>query len=147
MIINRTEKWGKNIQSACYNGARTVFKYNNSIEVRTNAFSAAPYIDEENKAELSDDSDENLCISLCDHTIQSHGGLRASELGQHNESYIASMDIQENHLLDEINSKTEAKDQIVEKEIVPSLDQNGYHFLEAFSILILLHKYLLLACF
>ena len=35
------------------------------------------------------------------------------------------MDIQENHLLDEISSKTEAKDQIVEKEIVPSLDQNG----------------------
>ena len=90
---------------------------------------------EENKAELSDDSDENLCISLCDHTIQSHGGLRASELGLHNESYIASMDIQENHSLDEISSilKTEAIDQIVEKEIVPStkvtgpplLDQNG----------------------
>ena len=100
---------------------------------------------EENKAELSDDSDENLCISLCDHTIQSHGGLRASELGLHNKSYISSKDIQENHLLDEISSKTEAKDQIVEKEIVPSLDQNGYHFFLAFSILILLHKYYWLA--
>ena len=98
-----------------------------NLFVRTNAISAAPYI-EENKAELSDDSDENLCISLCDHTIQSHGGLRASELGLHNESYISSMDIiQENHSLDEISSilKTEAIDQIVEKEIVPSLDQNG----------------------
>ena len=105
-----------------------------NLFVRTNAISAAPYI-EENKAELSDDSDENLCISLCDHTIQYHGGLRASELGLHNESYTASMDIQENHSLDEISStlKTEAIDQIVEKEIVqstkvtgpPSLDQNG----------------------
>ena len=103
--------------------------------IRTNAISAATCINEENKAELSDDSDENLCISLCDHTIQYHGGLRASELGQHNESYIASMDIQENHLLEEISStlKTEATDQIVEKEIEPStkvagppsLDRNG----------------------
>ena len=101
----------------------------------TNAIPAAPYI-EENKAELSDDSaDENLCISLCDHTIQYHGGLRASDLGLHNENHIASMDIQENHILDEISStlKTEAIDQIVEKEIEPStkvtrppsLDQNG----------------------
>ena len=106
-----------------------------NLFVWTNAISAAPFINEENKAELSDDSDENVCISLCDHTIQSHGGLRASELGQHNESYISSMDIQENHSLDEISSilKTEAIDQIVEKEIVPStkvtgpplLDQNG----------------------
>ena len=103
----------------------TYYHFTN-LFVRTNAISAAPYI-EENKAELSDDSDENLCISLCDHTIQSHGGLRASELGLHNESYISSMDIQENHSLGEISSilKTEAIDQIVEKEIVPSLDQNG----------------------
>ena len=108
-----------------YKFIRLTFIVTNSF-VRTNAISAAPYI-EENKAELSDDSDENLCISLCDHTIQSHGGLRASELGLHNESYISSVDIQENHSLDEISSilKTEAIDQIVENEIVPSLDQNG----------------------
>ena len=71
-------------------------------------------------------------ITLC---IQSHGGLRESELGLHNESYISSMDIQENHSFGEISSilKTEAIDKIVEKEIVPSpkvtgppsLDQNG----------------------
>ena len=111
----------------------TYYHFTN-LFVRTNTISAAPYI-EENKAELSDDSDENLCISLCDHTIQSHGGLRASELGLHNESYISSMDIQENHSLEEISSilKTEAIDKIVEKEIVPftkatgppSSDQNG----------------------
>jgi hypothetical protein len=55
--------------------------------IRTNDISAAPYINEENKAELSDESDENVCISLCDHTIQSHGGLRG-ELGQHNETKV-----------------------------------------------------------
>ena len=121
--------WHNKIESA-----ESIFNQWQHLIIWINVISVA-LINDENKAELSDESDENVCISLCDHTIQYHGGLRASrELGHH-ENDNSSMDVQENPSLEEISSilKREAIDQIVKKEIVPStkvtgspsLDQNG----------------------